>query len=78
MANRVLERGEGLMVVVDRIHAVDQCLLVRTARGDDIEEGRRTNLVPLFREGQLFLCLGCVLLLQCDRLRRRLQREVRA
>src|SRR6185503_11300789 len=52
--DRVLERGEGTVIFVDRVDAIDFCLLEVATGGRDVEERRGANPVPLFREGQRF------------------------
>src|SRR5690242_18835170 len=76
-SDRVLERGECLMEVVDGVHAIDQGLLVGAARRRDVEEGGGAHFIALLGEGQLFLRLLRVLLLQLDRLHPRHERQVR-
>src|SRR5919199_60462 len=75
-ADRVLERREGPVVLVDGVDAGDLRLLVRRVRGGDVEEGRHADAVALLGEGELLARAGGVLLLERHRPRRRHEGEI--
>src|SRR6185312_16320589 len=76
-AHRALERGEVLVVLIDRGDAIAERLRVRAAGHRHVDESRGANLVLLLGEGQLFERLGRVLLLQRDCLEVGLDAQIR-
>src|SRR6266496_1227768 len=76
-ADRGFQCGQRLMVIVNRVHVVVLRPQPRDLGVEQLEERARAHAIPLGRELQLLARRRAIRVLQADRAKRRLQREVR-